>query len=268
VGVVGAEEALAFGAGRIVVATGARWAGDGTSGLGPDPIPGVDAALPGFVTPEQVWAGKAVGRRVAILDGDGYFMAASLAQRFAAEGRTVSLVTPFDKVAPYTDYTLEGANLRRLLRELGVVAKPAHWVERAEGGSAADAGVTLHLYDVYRDGWQRTETPRPGALPRRAGTAVEPLPCDTVVLCTSRRSEDSLFRALRARRAEWAAAGLVGAWRAGDCLAPRYLADAVFDGHRMGREIDSPDPGRPRPFIRERPIWAAPASAEPRGAAT
>jgi dimethylamine/trimethylamine dehydrogenase len=44
-------------------------------------------------------------------------------------------------------------------------------------------------------------------------------------------------------------------YRAGDCLAPRYLADVVFDGHRMGREIDSPDPQRPRSIIREHRIW-------------
>ncbi len=40
----------------------------------------------------------------------------------------------------------------------------------------------------------------------------------------------------------------------GDCVAPRLIADAIFDGHRLAREIDSPDPSRPLPYLRERPL--------------
>jgi hypothetical protein len=37
--------------------------GDGVSSSGPDPVPGIDATRPEFVTPEQLWAGKPVGER-------------------------------------------------------------------------------------------------------------------------------------------------------------------------------------------------------------
>ena len=43
--------------------------------------------------------------------------------------------------------------------------------------------------------------------------------------------------------------------RSGDCLAPRYLADAIFDGHRIAREFESPNPERPLAIIRERQIF-------------
>jgi NADH:flavin oxidoreductases, Old Yellow Enzyme family len=99
-GVVEAEHLLDYGAAKIVLATGAAWVGDGVSSSGPDPVPGIDATRPEFVTPEQLWAGKPVGKRVAILDADGYFMAVSLAEKLADAGRQVTLVTPFDKVAP------------------------------------------------------------------------------------------------------------------------------------------------------------------------
>ena len=49
----------------------------------------------------------------------------------------------------------------------------------------------------------------------------------------------------------------------GDCLAPRYLADAVFDGHRLAREIEAPDPEQPLSIRRKRPIWGQPAFPEP-----
>jgi dimethylamine/trimethylamine dehydrogenase len=52
----------------------------------------------------------------------------------------------------------------------------------------------------------------------------------------------------------WAEFGLSGVRRVGDCLAPRYLADAVFDGHRLAREIDSENPEVPLPFKRERNV--------------
>jgi dimethylamine/trimethylamine dehydrogenase len=41
-------------------------------------------------------------------------------------------------------------------------------------------------------------------------------------------------------------------YRIGDAVAPRLLSEAVFDGHRLAREIDSPDPETPLPYRRER----------------
>ena len=49
--------------------------------VGPDLVPGADADLPGFVTPEQFFAGKPIGERVVVLDADGYFMAISIAEQ-------------------------------------------------------------------------------------------------------------------------------------------------------------------------------------------
>ena len=33
------------------------------------------------------------------------------------------------------------------------------------------------------------------------------------------------------------------------------IVDSIFDGHRLAREIDSPHPEMPLPFIRERRLW-------------
>ena len=43
-------------------------------------------------------------------------------------------------------------------------------------------------------------------------------------------------------------------YRVGDCEAPRLIADAVFSGHRLAREIDSDNPAVPLPFKRERKV--------------
>ena len=76
------------------------------------------------------------------------------------------------------------------------------------------------------------------------------LEADAVVLVTQRVSHERLYL-------ELTAAGVEGVHRIGDCVAPRLLADAIWDGHRMGREIDSPDPSRPLPHLRERPGFEA-----------
>ena len=185
-GRVSAEEILDYGAPRVVLATGAKWVGNGLGASGPDPLPGVDMALSHCVTPDQFFAGKPIGDRVAILDSDGYFMASSIAEVLADQGRTVTIVTPWDTVAPMMDLTLEGMNFKRLMREKGIHERVGRWVERV---TATNHGVEIALYDHYRDGSRRTSQPQKGVFPRRLGDATETLDCDTVILCTAREFE-------------------------------------------------------------------------------
>ena len=67
------------------------------------------------------------------------------------------------------------------------------------------------------------------------------------MLVTQRRSDDALYHALVADPGD-----VEGVYRVGDCVAPRILADAIFDGHRLAREIDQPDPAVALPWLRER----------------
>ena len=67
---------------------------------------------------------------------------------------------------------------------------------------------------------------------------------DGVVLVTQRLSDDALWRELDGRP---------GVYRVGDCVAPRLMAEAIFDGHRLAREIEGADPAVALPYLRERP---------------
>jgi dimethylamine/trimethylamine dehydrogenase len=78
---------------------------------------------------------------------------------------------------------------------------------------------------------------------------------DSVVLCTQRLSNSEIYHELNARKDDWEAAGIEQMHLVGDAAAPRLLPDVIFDGHRLGREIDSPNPTVPLPFIRERRMW-------------
>ena len=250
-GLVTAEDILNYGAARVVLANGAEWVGNGLGATGPDAVPGIDAGLDCFVTPEQFFAGKPIGDRVVVLDSDGYFMAISIAEMLRDQGKEVTFVTHLETVAPMTELTLEGYNLRRMMREKGIHERTGHWVERVEHTNSVDVA----LYDRYRDGFRRTTKPEKGVYPRRLGDAVEILSCDSVILCTARESKRGLYDDLVALKPRWSEAGLTTVVRSGDCLAPRVLADAIFDGHRIAREFESANPERPKAIIRERQIW-------------
>jgi dimethylamine/trimethylamine dehydrogenase len=222
-----ADGVRTYGAEIVVVATGARWAGDGRTYLTHDPIAGADASLAHVLTPEQVMLEDKVppGKRVVVYDGEGYFTAAGLAERLAGAGFEVELVTCLDKVAPVCDETLEGPMLRQHLHDRGIGQR---------------AGVVLTGIEPGRV----TATDE-------FGEELE-LDADAVVLCTQRLSDEALYVELRADEEALRAEGVEALYRIGDCVAPRIVAEAIFDGHRLAREIDSENPAVPLPYRRER----------------
>jgi dimethylamine/trimethylamine dehydrogenase len=216
-----------YGAEVVVVATGARWSTDGLNFVTHEAIPGADASLPHVLTPEQVMlAGKTPpGGRVLVFDAEGYFMAAGLAEKLRGDGFEVELVTPHERVAPVCDETLEGPLLRQHLHGLGIRQRPGTMLTAIEPGRVTAAD--------------------------EVGEALE-LEADAVVLVTQRLSNETLYLELKAGAETLADEGIEALYRIGDCVSPRIIAEAIFDGHRLGREIDSENPAIPLPYKRER----------------
>ncbi len=246
-----ADGVLSYGADAVVLATGSCWSGEGYNGTDMGAIPGVDAARAQYATPEQVLAGKEIGDRVLVLDGDGYFTGVAMAEMMADAGKQVSIVTSFGAVAALTELTLEGPNLHRMLHEKNIACYPGMWVEEIEEGNL----LKVKIYDFLRDGSTRTTDPVAGEPIRRPGTATTELEVDSIVLVTARMANAGLYKSLRARKADWAANDIRGVYQAGDCYAPRMLGEAIYEGHRIAREFESDDPQRPLPFERERLVW-------------
>ena len=218
------------GADVVVLATGSRWAADGLNPATRGPLPGAGAAH--VLTPEQVVLDglRPPGRRVAVYDADGYFTAPALAELLAGEGYQVDFVTCHDQVSPFAAETLEDELTRRRLHELGVAVHRATTVTAIEPEG-------LVAEDEFSE-------------PQR-------IECDGVVLVTQRVSDDTLWRELE---------DTPGIYRVGDCVAPRLLADAIFDGHRFARELESSDPLVALPYLRERPGRRPPADGARRRA--
>ncbi len=233
------EDALDYGAETIIVATGSHWSPVGLNNVTHAPIPGADAALPHVLTPEQIMVdGKPVpGEHVLVYDAEGYFVGSALAERLATQGHAVTLVTPLPTVAPFTAETLEDGYVAARLHQLEVsVVCGQALVEVADG-----AAVLRNPFGVER--------------------TVE---ASAVVLVTQRCSEESLYLTLADRVARDEAGDVTAVYRVGDCAAPRLLADVIFDGHRLARELDTAHPERPLPFLREEPVPSlAPGAAGP-----
>jgi dimethylamine/trimethylamine dehydrogenase len=224
-----ADEILDYGAEVVILTTGSWWARDGISSVTRTPLPGADADQPHVLTPDQIMGeGKEpIGERVLVYDADGYFIGASLAERYARQGRHVIYVTPRSAIAAYMHHTGEDQLMIPLLNELGVEFFREHAVTAIASGSIEGE-------------------------PRMPGSSSIRWDADSIVLVTQRNPRIEIYRQLKARAAEWSAAGVRAVYRAGDCVSPRQqVADAIFDAHRLAREIDSPDPSVPLPWIRE-----------------
>jgi dimethylamine/trimethylamine dehydrogenase len=225
-----AGDVRASGADLVVVATGAHWALDGFNGVTKGPIPGADATQQHILTPEQIMlGGKPVsGARVVVIDVESYHIGASLALRLAGQGHEVTIATPSETVAAWCNWTLEGPRFREQLHANGVVMLSEVTAEEIVPGA-------VRLQHAY-------------------GGAPFDVEADAIVLVTQRLSNEALYLELAGDPEAPAAGGIEAVYRTGDCVAPRWLVDTVFDGHRLAREIDSPNPAVQQPTLRERAL--------------
>ncbi|BBY27479.1 FAD-dependent oxidoreductase [Mycolicibacterium sediminis] len=242
------DDVLDYGAEKVVIATGSHWS---TVGLGPEthlPLQGVDASRPDVLTPEQIMAGKEVpGSNVVVLDGDGHFVGFAMAEMMADRGKNVTIVTNTHDVFEFSKFTMEMPNNKRVMHEKGIGYIRNHWAVGYEGGK-------LQLFFLYKDSAALSEQ-RPGQWGRTFSDEVTEIACDALILTTSRVPNAELYAGLKEARGRWEESGVKAVYRIGDCVQPRHAMDAVFDGHRLAREFESPDPQRPLPFIRERQVW-------------
>lgn len=201
-----ADEILAEGADKVIIATGSMPRMDGVQSERPgEPTGGVH--LPHVLSStDLILGGKTdLGRHAVVLDDTGHYEAIAVADALFAKGLSVTWVTRFNALAPHMQFNYRGesALFRFYNREEGFTLLANH-----------------HLADI-----------RPGEVdvhPTKAPTRRVTIPADTVVLVTPNASLRGLFDELRHRHPD---VHLVG-----DALAPRDVQYAIADGHRVMRD--------------------------------
>ncbi len=75
---------------------------------------------------------------IVLYDDDGYYLGSVLAEKLAADGFKVHLLTPTGEVAPWTNHTLEHGRIAARLAKLGseylTPARPWRWFVRRNRG--------------------------------------------------------------------------------------------------------------------------------------
>lgn len=168
------------------------------------PFPGAYGP-PDVVTTQQVLTGEmGTGRRVLMIDLEGHHQATGTAELLADQGKKVHMLTPAlfvgGRLGPLQDLFLA----RKRLAEKKVTFTPDIAVLEIQGTLVKGLNVYSNAL-VDFEGY------------------------DTVVLCAGNESVDGLYFELKGRVKEL--------YRIGDCVAPRKTDMAVWEGHRIGREL-------------------------------
>ena len=196
-----AQDVLDFGAPHVVLATGSHWRRDGIGVVGE-----IALSLDGALTPDDLYAGRPVSGPVVIYDDEHYAIASALAEKLRRQGHDVHLVTTLPVVSSWTAMTDEQSFIQSRLLGLDVAITPSHML----GGLRADVAQFDCAYTGRR----------------------KEVPCGTLVLVTGRLPNAALHQDMLPH------AGALATLRAiGDCHAPGLIADAVYSGHRLAREL-------------------------------
>ncbi|HZR92438.1 MAG TPA: FAD-dependent oxidoreductase [Gaiellaceae bacterium] len=192
----------------VVVATGALPSRTGFSSVNPlaERLPGAEQEHVLTVW-DVLLETRPVGERVVVLDDDGTRYAAGVTEVLLDRGCRVELVSRWPSLFPTTLTTLDMAHLYRRLLGKGLEYRLNTWA------SAID-GARVRVFNLYTG-------------------ATDVLEVDTVVLATGQKANDALYLALKGR--------VENLHRIGDCLAPRKLDHAIYEGELAGRELWSPE---------------------------
>ena len=200
-----AADVLGFGADAVIVATGAVASTSGFSIANPivNELPGV--RQDNVVTGWDVLTGtRPIGKRVVVLDDDGSRQASGIVEVLLDGGHDVELVTRFNSLFPMTFYNLDQAYIYGRVFNKGLRYQINTWTSGIEGS-------TVKTFNLYSG---------------QAG-AIEGV--DTVVLAYGPKANESLYFDLKGKVAEL--------HRIGDCVAPRKIDHAIYEGYLAGREL-------------------------------
>ena len=171
------------------------------------PVGGADG--PSVYNVWQVLNGEVlVGDKVCLIDYDGHHRATSTAEFLADQGKTVHIITSSLFVGAELGPTQDLYLSRQRLLKKGVTFTPDIAVMEVGGDTGAK---NVKGFNVYSNIWNEWSG------------------FDSIVLAMGQKSDDTLYMALKGKVPEL--------YRIGDSVAPRKVDMAIWEGHKLGREI-------------------------------
>lgn len=197
----------------VLIATGARPTRSGFSSVAPlvDRVPGVDGHNV-FTGWDVILTDRPEGRQqahpspgvVVVLDDEGNRYTAGIAELLLDRGNTVELVSRWNALFPATALTLDMPVLYERLFRKGLSYRVNSWVR-------AISERSVSIYNLYTGQEETLED------------------VSAVVLVTPAMSNDELYLQLKGT--------IPNLHCIGDCLVPRKLDHAIYEGYVAGREM-------------------------------
>ena len=212
---LGADDVLAFGFPRVVVATGAAWRADGVGHHWTTPMPIANGAK--VLSPDDIMSGTLPeGKRVIVWDDDHYYMGGVMAELMAEKGYDTTYVTPASEASTWTRNTMEQPFIQARMMEKGV------WIRSF--ANLDDIGKGEVTVSCVFTGKQE----QPGSRCRPSRDV------DAPQTTTSQKT-------WKPRKIEWARRRhRKRITTIGDAEAPATIAHAVYAGRRYAEELDGP----------------------------
>ncbi|MFQ5761676.1 MAG: FAD-dependent oxidoreductase [Candidatus Bathyarchaeia archaeon] len=198
-----AEDILKEKVDVVVLATGATSIRNGIQGFTVQPIPGSDSKSVAVV--EDILSGAVkAGKNVVILDEDGGIEPIGVAEILASEGRNVEIITRMPHVGLDLVTNLNLAYVYQKAFSSGVKFSPNEFIKQITPNAVT-------VYNVYTNKERQIQN------------------VDMVILATGKEVNNKLYRQLKGKVPEL--------YTIGDCVAPRKLDQAIYEGHKVGRTI-------------------------------
>ena len=203
-----AARVLAENPDAVIVATGSSpFVGTAPGVVGPDAAIQVEAGTH-FVTAEDVIEGKVeTGGKVVIADFQNYMKGMITAEFLADQGKDVTLIMPLPfRLLAANPYDIDKPT--HAIQTWNMTAKGVKKISDFEVKKAAPGKVTIRNVFTEKD---------------------QDIEADTLVTSYWRRSESGLYDELKGKVKDLR--------KIGDCLAPRRVINAIYEGYKAGMEI-------------------------------
>ena len=222
---LGPDDILELGFDHVVTATGSTWQ---PSIMDEKSAPVLIDKTDTIFTPEDILNGCELKSPVIIFDFDYYYMGGLMAEYIKDLGYEVTIITPFDKVSPWSFNSNEIDEIQLSLLEKNIRVLTQHRIMEVEDSSVK----TIHK--VSRE---ETDIDR-----------------GSLVLVGYRKQNDSLYSDLNSREEDLKASGIKSLQNIGDSNAPGAVVHAVFAGHLYANTFDQKDNHSDDDFKLEYPV--------------
>ena len=219
------DDILELGFDHVVTATGSTWQ---PSIMDEKSAPVLIDKTDTIFTPEDILNGCELKSPVIIFDFDYYYMGGLMAEYIKDLGYEVTIITPFDKVSPWSFNSNEIDEIQLSFLEKNIRVNTQHRIMEVKDFSVK----TIHK--VSRE---ETDIDR-----------------GSLVLVGYRKQNDSLYSDLNSREEDLKASGIKSLQNIGDSNAPGAVVHAVYAGHLYANTFDQKDNDSDDDFKLEYPV--------------